>query len=73
MRIGSSFRDNVLSVAASRSLTGADLRLDVSVVAGATVAHGDATGLVRRMTGGLWQDDGTAGGVTARASRGVEA
>lgn len=71
MRLGSDFRSNVLSVAAGRSLTGADLRIDISKAA--PLSHGTAAGLVRRMTGGIWQDDGTAGGVTARASRGVEA
>lgn len=74
MRLGQSLRQSILSVAQERAFTGAMQTADLSAaLSTATVAHGNATGLVLRMTSGLWEDDGTPGGVTARASRGIEA
>jgi len=74
MRLGFDLKRSVLSVAQDRALTTAMQSVDLSAaLSTATVAHGTAEGLLRRMTGGVWQDDGTPGGVTARASMGVEA
>ena len=74
MRIGQDLRQNIRAVAQDRALTTSMQFIDLSAALGAaSIAHGDATGLVRKMTAGFWQDDGTPGGVTARASRGVEA
>lgn len=74
MRLGTSLRQSVLSIAQGRALTTNMQSADASAaIDTATMATGDATGLVRHMTAGFWQDDGTPGGVTARASRGVEA
>ena len=74
MRVGQDLRQNIRAVAQDRAFTTAMQTVDLSAaLAGATVAHGDAAGLVLRMTSGLWEDAGTPGGVTARASRGVEA
>mgnify|MGYP001333881202 CR=1 FL=1 len=74
MRLGTDLRQSIRAVAQDRALTSAMQSVDLAAALGsASIAHGNATGLVLRMTSGLWEDDGTPGGVTARASRGVEA
>lgn len=73
MRIGTDLHHSVLAIAASRANTQADLSLDMhdAAVSG-SLAHGNADGLLRRMSWGFVLDSGAAGTVTSRASCGME-
>lgn len=60
--------------AEQRNLTGADVAFAaVTVAATVSVAHGDATGLLRRACRGRFSDAGTAGTLTSFATNGLEA
>lgn len=68
-----SIRATVTTLAQPRTYTQAAQVYGVSAAGDrSATAHGAATGLLRRMSWGALDDDGTAGGVTARASMGVE-
>lgn len=74
MSIGgySNLREMVTTIAEPRITTQAGMTFDPGGLDMAVIAHGSGGQLVSRMTRGHFNDDGTAGGVTARASMGLE-
>ncbi len=74
MNLGQVVRQSVTTMAQPRIVTAAMATFDpMACLDSATATFGNVDGLIRRMTRGIFNDDGTAGGVTARASMGVEA